>query len=175
MILIKLKLLNPFLSLIMELPTADNSWIDSTQEHNPELFQKASRILETNLYCTLSTASSDGEPWVSPVFFAFDRQWHLYWCSAVASKHSQNIEQNQGKVAVAIFDSTVAEATGKGLYFYGTARQVQRELLPVVIELTYQRSSKLRKMKTAEDFAAHLGLRGKWYSVDTIIGDMVGL
>ncbi|MEA5490306.1 hypothetical protein [Pseudanabaena galeata] len=53
MILIKLKLLNPFLSLIMELPTADNSWIDSTQEHNPELFQKASRILETNLYCTL--------------------------------------------------------------------------------------------------------------------------
>ena len=22
---------------------------------------------------------------------------------------------------------------------------------------------------------AHLGLRGKWYSVDTIIGDMVGL
>ena len=23
--------------------------------------------------------------------------------------------------------------------------------------------------------AAHLGLRGKWYSIDTIIGDMVGL
>lgn len=52
----------------MELPTADNSWTDSTQEHNPELFQKASHILETNLYCTLSTASPDGEPWVSPVF-----------------------------------------------------------------------------------------------------------
>ena len=25
------------------------------------------------------------------------------------------------------------------------------------------------------DLRAHLGLRGKWYSVDTIIGDMVGL
>ena len=23
--------------------------------------------------------------------------------------------------------------------------------------------------------SAHLGLRGKWYSIDTIIGDMVGL
>jgi len=136
----------------MDLPIADNGWNDSTQEHNPELFQKASHILETNLYCTLSTASPDGEPWISPVFFAFDQQWHLYWCSAVASKHSQNIEQNLGKVAVAIFDSTVSEATGKGLYFYGIAQKVKTELLPVVLELTYQRSSKLRKMKTAQDF-----------------------
>jgi len=53
----------------MELPTVDNGWTDNTQEHNPELFQKASNILETNLYCTLSTASPEGEPWVSPVFF----------------------------------------------------------------------------------------------------------
>ncbi len=26
-----------------------------------------------------------------------------------------------------------------------------------------------------ERMRAHLGLRGKWYSIDTIIGDMVGL
>ena len=32
-----------------------------------------------------------------------------------------------------------------------------------------------KKCYTNLIFLAHLGLRGKWYSVDTIIGDMVGL
>ena len=32
----------------------------------------------------------------------------------------------------------------------------------------------LNKVKTYK-IMAHLGLRGKWYSIDTIIGDMVGL
>jgi hypothetical protein len=30
-------------------------------------------------------------------------------------------------------------------------------------------------VKLIENEKAHLGLRGKWYSIDTIIGDMVGL
>ena len=29
--------------------------------------------------------------------------------------------------------------------------------------------------ETIQIILAHLGLRGKWYSIDTIIGDMVGL
>jgi hypothetical protein len=30
------------------------------------------------------------------VFFAYDEGWNIYWCSALASRHSQNIHNKTG-------------------------------------------------------------------------------
>ena len=58
------------------------------------------------------------------MFFAYDEGWNIYWCSAVASRHSQNIYNNNGRVAIAVFDLSVAAGTGKGVYFSGTASEI---------------------------------------------------
>ena len=42
-------------------------------------------------------------------------------------------------------------------------------------DISYQNPAGLKIAATKGQSLAHLGLRGKWYSVDTIIGDMVGL
>ena len=108
----------------MEYATAANGWVNTIDSQNPFVIEKARRIIADNIYCTLSTCSSDGYPWVSPVFFAYDEHFSIYWASAVASKHSQNIYHNNGRVAIAIFNSNVLEGTGEGLYFYGTASEL---------------------------------------------------
>jgi len=108
----------------MEPATAINGWINTIDSKNPEVIAKARHIIESNLYCVLSTCSPEGYPWVSPVFFACDQSWSIYWCSAVASRHSQNIYSNNGRVAIAIFDSSVAAGTGKGVYFQGNASEI---------------------------------------------------
>lgn len=111
----------------MEHPTAANGWVNTIDSKKPIVIEKALSIIADNLYCTLSTCSVDGFPWVSPVFFAYDESLNIYWSSAIASKHSQNIYNNNGRVAIAIFDSSVDEGTGSGLYFYGTASEVNRD------------------------------------------------
>ncbi|WP_293166842.1 pyridoxamine 5'-phosphate oxidase family protein [Okeania sp. SIO2C9] len=107
--------------------TASNGWVNTLESDKFEVYERAKQIIDNNLYCVLSTCSITGEPWCSPVFFAYDESWHLYWFSAVASRHSQNIYHNQGKVAIAIFNSAVPEGTGIGLYFQGTADECREK------------------------------------------------
>jgi len=52
----------------MEPATALNGWISTIDSKNPEVIAKARHIIESNLYCVLSTCSPEGYPWVSPVF-----------------------------------------------------------------------------------------------------------
>ena len=86
--------------------------------------REAHQILESNLYITLSTASLEGTPWVSPVYFAYDGDLNIYWCSDVDSRHSNYIVENP-QVAAVIFDSSVPEGTGTGLYLFGEAPGVR--------------------------------------------------
>jgi hypothetical protein len=102
---------------MVESATAENGWVNTIDSKNPEVIAQARHIIESNLYCVLSTCSSDGFPWVSPVFFAGDEGWNIYWASAVASRHSQNLCSNNGRAAIAIFDSSVPAGTGKGFTF----------------------------------------------------------
>ncbi len=135
----------------MEEPTAANGWINTIDSKNPIVIEKAHRIIANNLYCTLSTCSIDGFPWVSPVFFAYDESLNIYWSSATASKHSQNIYNNNGRVAIAIFDSSVCEGTGEGLYFYGTASELKPDLTEKVMKLLINRANK-QLNRTAADY-----------------------
>ncbi|RUR73921.1 hypothetical protein PCC6912_54620 [Chlorogloeopsis fritschii PCC 6912] len=124
---------------MMEPASATNGWVNTIDSKNPEVIAKASRIIANNIYCTLSTCCADGSPWVSPLFFAYDDNLNIYWSSAIVSKHSQNI-YNNGRVAIAIFNSSVSEGTPEGLYLYGTASELKREETEKVMKLLVNRA-----------------------------------
>lgn len=75
----------------------------------------AAKIIKEILYVTIASASIDGQPWNTPVYSAFDEDLHFYWSSDKDSQHSQNI-RNNSKVLLVIYDSTVPEGTGEGVY-----------------------------------------------------------
>jgi nitroimidazol reductase NimA-like FMN-containing flavoprotein (pyridoxamine 5'-phosphate oxidase superfamily) len=85
--------------------------------------KKAREIIENNIYCTISTASLEGEPWISPVFFAFDEKYNIYWVSNKDSLHSTYIRSNP-RVAVVIFNSQAPEGEGDGVYFKAKAEEL---------------------------------------------------
>lgn len=69
---------------------------------------KVKKILKNNLYMTISVATKKGDPWISNLYYAYDKDYNLYWYSPKNSVHSKIIAQNP-QVAFAIFNST---ATG---------------------------------------------------------------
>lgn len=78
--------------------------------------QKAKKIIEENIYMTVATASSNGEPWISPVFFAYDENYNLFWVSNKNSRHSTLLGENP-KAMIVIFNSQATEKEGDGVYF----------------------------------------------------------
>lgn len=135
----------------MEPANATNGWINTIDSENLEVIAKAHQIIANNIYCTLSTCSEDGYPWVSPVFFAYDRNWNIYWSSAIVAKHSQNLYQNNGRVAIAIFNSNILEATGEGLYLYGYASELKPEDTEEIVQMLLNRARR-RINRTAADY-----------------------
>jgi uncharacterized protein YhbP (UPF0306 family) len=136
---------------MMEPATAENGWINTLDSKHPEAIAKARQLLETTHYCTVSTCSPDGLPWVSPVFFVYDEHWNLYWSSAIAAKHSQNLYHNQGRVAIALFNSTLAEGTAQGLYFSGFAAEVNSDQVEPIMQRLFQRAGK-QHSRTRKDY-----------------------
>ena len=92
-------------------------------------YQKLARdIIEQNQYMTLGTTSPDGKPWVSPVVYAFDKNYNFYWISLPNSKHSQNITANKN-ISLAIFDSHQNWGEGVGLQKCEWMIQMKRLML----------------------------------------------
>lgn len=83
------------------------------------------RILDYNRYATVSTCSSDGSPYATPLHVAYDAAY-LYWLSPAAAVHSQNIARD-GRVFVTLFDShqTVEQPTDRAaIYLQSVAEQL---------------------------------------------------
>ena len=81
-----------------------------------EYIVKAQQIISENIYMTIATSSIDGKPCISPVFFAYDEDYNLFWVSNKESRHSTLIKANS-QVAIVIFDSKSPEGDGDGVYF----------------------------------------------------------
>src|ERR1051325_2353833 len=86
--------------------------------------KRAKEIIEQILYITIATASKVGTPWNSPVYSAFDEDYNFYWISDQNGQHSKNIDEND-KVFIVIYDSTVPESTGEGVYIQAKARRLE--------------------------------------------------
>ena len=87
---------------------------------------KARKIIEKILYITIATASKDGRPWNSPVYSAYDDNYNFYWASWKENQHSKNIRANNN-VFLVIYDSTVPEGTGEGVYIQAKAYELSDE------------------------------------------------
>lgn len=75
----------------------------------------AKKLIQGLNYMTVATADSDGQPWNSPVFCAYDGEKTFYWGSRVTAQHSQNIAANN-KGFIVIYDSTIEPGHGEGFY-----------------------------------------------------------
>ena len=81
---------------------------------------------------TMATAGADGDPWVSPVYFAAGDRDGLLWVSEPGTRHSLNIAARP-RIAVVIFDSRVAIGEAQALYGSGEAAEVAGEQLETAI------------------------------------------
>lgn len=84
-----------------------------TQE---ELVKLAKDIVKNNIYLTLGT--SDGDPWVAPLFYCVNENYNFYFISQLDSLHTKQMLKNP-KVAFSIFDSHAEEGKGTGIQATG--------------------------------------------------------
>jgi hypothetical protein len=70
---------------------------------------RARWLLETQEVMTIATAGADGKPTVSPVSFAQDDAYDLYWISSKTAQHSENI-RNRPDVSIVVFVDPPSDA-----------------------------------------------------------------
>jgi nitroimidazol reductase NimA-like FMN-containing flavoprotein (pyridoxamine 5'-phosphate oxidase superfamily) len=87
---------------------------------------RAAEIVKRILYITIASVSVDGKPWNTPVYSAFDDDLNFYWASDKNSQHSQNVRTNQD-IFLVVYDSTVPEGTGEGVYLQAKAQELTNE------------------------------------------------
>lgn len=123
--------------------------------------EKAKRILANNLFMTLATASSGGQPWSTPVFYALDENYTFYWYSRRDTRHSQNITENN-KISASVF-ATSGENEGVGIYIEGTASEVTEEELDYATSIYAKKAAANEEEKTQlttrEDFLGDAQIR----------------
>ena len=116
-------------------------------------YEETTRIIVTNIYVTLATSSLSGQPHISPVYFSFDNNLRLFWASATESKHSKLIKKNPF-VSVVIFDSTVPERTGNGVYMTGLAEEYQGLDLDQIVQSHSARVGKVATKSSVDYLGA---------------------
>jgi hypothetical protein len=77
-------------------------------------------ILAGNRYAVIGTATPDGSPWVSPLYYVNLGLGTFLWLSRESSRHSQLIARND-RIAVTVFDSTVPMGGATAFYALATA------------------------------------------------------
>jgi hypothetical protein len=83
------------------------------------------KVIDDNRYMTIATADANGDPGVSPVYFAADDYRDFYWMSSPDVTHSRNIAIRP-QVSIVLFDSHApTEAVPvSAAYLKATAAQV---------------------------------------------------
>lgn len=83
---------------------------------------RARALIAGSQNMVLATATLDGAPWVTPLFFVPDADHGLLWTSEPTARHSQNIRGNP-RVAIAIYDDTRGRRV-EAAYLEGSAREL---------------------------------------------------
>lgn len=107
-----------------------------------DLNKLAKKIIEKILYITIASVTPEGLPWNSPVYLAYDKNYNFYWASWKDNQHSKNIRNNPN-VYIVIYDSTVPEGTGQGVYIQAKAYELTslKEIAKALL-LLYSRKGK---------------------------------
>jgi len=89
------------------------------------LTKQAKKVIDTIQYIDLATVSGDGKPWNSPLWYVRDDKYNFYFYSPKYTQHSKNI-RNNGKGFVVIYDSTVPEGEGFGVYMTARVKELSK-------------------------------------------------
>lgn len=112
--------------------------------------KRAAEIINQILYITIATVSEDEQPWNSPVYSGFDKDLNFYWSSDRDGQHSKNIRAN-GKAFLVIYDSTVAEGQGEGVYLLCDAVELgEHDEIMAARRVTQSRKGQLDEMTSDE-------------------------
>ncbi|MBT4446806.1 pyridoxamine 5'-phosphate oxidase family protein [archaeon] len=138
------------------------------------LVSRAKKVMDNILYLTLATCDENNNPWNSPVYSAFNEKHTFYWVSWKENQHSKNIAKN-GNVFAVIYDSSVPEGTGFGVYLKGKARQLKvKDMAEILNALKLMYSRKRKKIRSPKDFLGLLPRRiykfepeNVWVNVDS--------
>lgn len=103
-------------------------------EHYNAYEEKARKILAESTYMVIGTSGEGAKPWVAPVLYVYDKEYNLYFLSAVDAVHSENILKNPS-VAISIFDSHQKIGISDGLQFEGNAELVEKGEIKKVITM----------------------------------------
>jgi len=116
-----------------------------------EFKKKVDKILQENLYMTISVASKNGDPWIANLFYVYDKDYNFYWYSPKDSLHSQKIKENP-TVALAIFDSTAIGNNVDAVYIKAKANEITTKSELAKAMILY--ATKLIKTKFADKSSA---------------------
>lgn len=110
---------------------------------------KTRQILDATHYATISTVDKEGSPWAAPVWYTLDDSNNIYWWSAKTSQHSMNIKSDP-KCYITIFDSTLPEGKGVGLYIRAEAFEINDDSeIDSAIDL-YNNTTEVFKLKIGD-------------------------
>lgn len=124
--------------------------------------EKAAGVIKNIVYMNIATVTPEGEPWNTPVFYAYDDQLNLYTHSWTKNQHSINIKHN-GKAFITIYDSTIPQGEGFGVYIKAKAKITTRpkELLAAV-KTVYKRLD--RPARAVSQFLGNHPKRGYMFT-----------
>jgi uncharacterized protein YhbP (UPF0306 family) len=121
--------------------------------------KRAAEIVKKIKYITIASVSEGGEPWNSPVYSAYDDRLNFYWFSDKNSQHSQNVRATK-KVFLVIYDSTVPEGTGEGVYIQAEVEELNEEVQVLnALKILDTRVGKTKK-RNFDDYSGAALLRG---------------
>lgn len=101
------------------------------------LTQRAKQIINETLYLSLAT-SFNNETWVSPLWFAVDKDLNFYFVSEFGSKHATFIKQNPN-VAFSVFNSAEKPEDVNGLQISAKAYEVLLTEVPHALQTIFQK------------------------------------
>jgi uncharacterized protein YhbP (UPF0306 family) len=108
--------------------------------HVSEPADAARRILATNRYAVLATVDPDGQPWVTPVWFAHVDLDRVVWVSSPDTRHSQALAGHPA-VALTVFDSKVEPGHGTAFYGRGRAGECPEDRLADLLDVYNERGA----------------------------------
>jgi nitroimidazol reductase NimA-like FMN-containing flavoprotein (pyridoxamine 5'-phosphate oxidase superfamily) len=113
-----------------------------------EQIEKAKKLIGEIPYITIASITPDGNPWNSPVFAVPDEKYNFIWNSSMESQHSKNISAN-GNIFIVIYNSTVHEGQGFGVYIEAEAKEINNEKeRENAVKIFYKKINKTPPAKT---------------------------
>lgn len=146
-------------------------------ERNPDHGKKkfnwkryAEACIRGTEYCSLATVSEKGAVWANPVYFAWDKQWRLYFISQLRTRHVENIAKNS-RTAVAIYTTQQARhGHVVGIQLEGKARLLskRKEVEEAYVCYYGRKYPKTKKDKNGTGAADYIKNDSPWHFFEIV-------